>query len=330
MRLILTIFLFLSMTVASGQSDKEEQITLTGDNTIVLNSSFTGASVSALITQAKKQDSDLKSGYPMYLFLDTPGGSIQAGLELVEYLKGLNRPVHTVTLFAASMGWQLLQHLGTRYVLKYGVLMSHKAYGGFRGEFGGSGSQLDSRYSFYLRRINMMDEQTVTRTRGVKTLKTYQSEYDNELWLNGGEAVRNGYADKVVNAKCDKGLLGTRDKIIRWSSVSIVLSFDKCPLVTYPLSITVKVRTNKGYMELDDFMSQGGIFGKKCSIKGKRAPRGWNGKIIGKGVAPELCLMDKTLTLAKIDKMIKKEKDKIRNRKSNIIRMSFGNFVSEF
>lgn len=314
--------MFSTMTMA-------KDITLTKDNTLVLNSAFTGKSVSELIGQAKSMNASLKSGYPIYLFLDTPGGSIQAGIELIEYLNGLNRPVHTVTLFAASMGWQLTQHLGTRYVLKYGILMSHKAYGGFRAEFGGSSSQMDSRYGLWLRRLNMMDQQTVDRTNGKKTLKQYQSEYDNELWLNGGEAVTNGYADEVVNVKCAGDLVGTTNKEIRFFGMRIQLTFDKCPIRTYPTDIVVNVRTNQGYMALDTFMEKGGIFGKNCRREDSGAKTDWNGNVIGDGKAKQLCLMDTKLTLEEIEKNVSAEKEKIRNRKKNIIKMNFGNFISE-
>ncbi len=330
MRLILTTFiLFLSLTMAHAESSSTEQITLTNDNTLVLNSAFSGKSVAGLIQQAKKLDADLKSGYPIYLFLDTPGGGIQAGLELVEYLNGLNRPIHTVTLFAASMGWQLLQHLGTRYVLKYGQLMSHKARGGFSGEFGGGSSQIDSRYTFYLRRLQLMDQQTVDRTNKKKTLKQYQSEYDNELWLNGAEAVKHGYADKVATIKCDKGLVGTTEKNLRFFGFNIKLKFDKCPIVTYPVDIQINVRTNKGYMNLDKFMAEGGRFGKYCADRGREEKRDWNGKLTAPSAAPELCLMDKKLKLEDIDKAIADEKEARRSKKRNIIRMSFGSFIQE-
>ena len=211
-------------------------------------------------------DADLKSGYPIYLFLDTPGGSIQAGLELIEFLNGLNRPVHTVTLFAASMGWQLLQHLESRYVLKYGVLMSHKAYGGFRGEFGGGQSQLDSRYGLWLRRINLMDEQTVKRTGGKKTLKQYRSEYDNELWLNGKEAVENGYADEVVTVKCDKGLQGVDRQEFSFFGMNIVVLFDKCPIRTYPADIFVNISIYFFYLSFDIFKFKLFIHSTKLSF----------------------------------------------------------------
>ena len=142
--------------------------------------------------------------------------------------------------------------------------MSHKASGGFRGEFGGGNSQIDSRYGLWLRRLGMMDQQTVDRTNGKKTLKQYQSEYDNELWLNGDEAVRNGYADEVVSVKCGQSLAGVNSKNIRYFGFNLKLSFDNCPIRTYPVSVTASMRTNKGYVLLDDFMAKSGKFGKKC------------------------------------------------------------------
>jgi ATP-dependent protease ClpP protease subunit len=64
------------------------------------------------IAQAKALGNQrFSSNEPIYLFLNTPGGSIQTGLEIIESLKGLDRPVSTVTLFAASMGFQIAQNL---------------------------------------------------------------------------------------------------------------------------------------------------------------------------------------------------------------------------
>lgn len=326
MRYLLIALAFLSLSVAQAAPIKE--IVLTKDNTLVLNQAFTGESVSDLIGQAKKLDADLDSGYPIYLFLDTPGGSIQAGLELIEYFKGVNRPVHTITLFAASMGWQLVQNLGQRYVLQYGVLMSHKASGGFRGEFGGDGSQLDSRYSLWLRRLSMMDQQTVDRTNGKKTLKQYQSEYDNELWLNGSEAVNEGYADAVVSVKCDSTLAGNSQKTVMGFGFSIEVLFDKCPIRTSPIGISAKLRTNKGYMSLEKFMADGGRFGKKCKFKKTPDRFDYSNNLV-KGEPAELCLIDTELTLDKIKNSIKKTRNDIQGKNTKLIRMSFGNFVTE-
>lgn len=324
------LFLILAMLLTSmvSMANEKKEIVLTSDNTIVLSTAFTGSSVSELIEKAREMDANLGSNYPMYLFLDTPGGSIQAGLELIEFMNGLNRPVHTVTLFAASMGWQLVQHLDKRYVLKYGVLMSHKARGGFQGEFGGDGSQIDSRYGLWLRRLSMMDQQTVDRTNGKKTLKQYQSEYDNELWLNGAEAVKSGYADEVVSIKCDSTLSGSNDKqIVLGFGFVINASFDKCPIRTYPSSVSAMVRTNKGYVELNKFLADGGKFGKNCIRRGQNEGKDYYGNDVP-AVEAELCAADPKLTLNDLKQNLKQVKYNLSNKNNKAIKMSFTNFIS--
>lgn len=242
------------------------EITLTADNSVNFNEDFNGKSVSELIERIKKLDSALKSNYPIYLFLDTPGGSIQSGLELFQFIKSLNRPVHTVTLFAASMGFQLVQHGSDRLILDYGTLMSHRPRGGFVGEFGGTdqGSQLDSRYLMWMELIDKMDKQTVSRTKGKQTLKSYRSSYENEMWVTGEKAVKLGYADKVVSARCDSSLQGTNEQAFNFMGFLIVLEFSKCPLNTYPVNISIKMETTGGKMTLEDFVNKGGRFGPEC------------------------------------------------------------------
>jgi ATP-dependent Clp protease protease subunit len=321
--LILLLFTITMSTVFA------KEIVLTKDNSVVLNGAFTGKSVSNLIGEIQKLDAELKSGYPIYLFLNTPGGSIQAGLELFEFIKGVNRPIHTITLFAASMGFQTVQHLGKRYVLEYSVLMSHKAYGGFEGEFGGETSQIDSQYGLWLRRIKMIDQKTVERTKGKKTLKQYQAEYDNELWLNGSEAVKNGYADEVVTVKCSANLQGQREEQVSFMGMRLSVIFDKCPIRTSPISVTALVRTNKGFLTLDQFISKGGNFDtKNCQNTLAQPAYNWAGTTT-QNIETETCSLDEGLSIEKIEKTVDdyKTKNLIRNKK--VIKMNFNNFVSE-
>jgi ATP-dependent Clp protease protease subunit len=315
------LFLIISMFLCSLTFAKE--IVLTEDNTLVLDDAFTGSSVAKVIQTAREMDADLKSGYPIYLFLNTPGGSIQAGLELIEALNGLNRPVHTITLFAASMGWQLLQHMQKRYVLSYGILMSHKARGRISGEFGGGLSQLDARYGLWLKRIDLMDKKTVQRTKGKKTLKQYRSDYDNELWLNGMDAVKEGYADEVVTVKCSRGLEGERISTVNFMGMRFRIRVSKCPIVTSPLGMAAEVRTNRGYMEVEEFLSEGGKFGKNCRKEDQKdIIDSFSEKVIREGREAELCALDEALTFEKIQTK-KKEINRSMMKQKTPINMTF-------
>jgi ATP-dependent Clp protease, protease subunit len=231
---------------ANATVSKDEVITLSTSNLIVLNSEINGDSVGAVVIRARELDNTLsqKLGLankdPIYLYLTTPGGEVEAGLQMLEALKGLHRPVDTITAFSASMGFQTVQALGTRYILRSGKLMSHRAAGGFEGQFGGTAhSQLDNRYSFYLRILKEMDEATVARTKGRQTLQSYQKAYENELWLTGAEAVAQGYADKVVIPRCDDSLSGTTSKTGKVLIFDVSYEVDNCPINSSPMNLKV-------------------------------------------------------------------------------------------
>ena len=246
-------------------SSSKRTIVLSKDNVLSLNSAVDSESVAKLIKRAQELDANLDSGYPIILFLYTPGGSIQDGLELIEALKSLNRPVQTVSMFAASMGWQILQSLDKRMVLETGVLMSHKARGGFYGEFGDGVSQLDARYALWLQRILDMDMITVQRSNGKQTLDSYRKAYENELWITGRDAVAKGYADEVVSVKCDKSLSGTTKESFFFMGIEIIVVFSECPMNTSPLAVTFNMQTNKGFMTYEEFVSKGGNMGSSSS-----------------------------------------------------------------
>jgi ATP-dependent Clp protease protease subunit len=243
---VLTIVLIPKVSVSASNDNKPETVVLSENNLLVLNTEVNGESTGAIIAKAKELDAKLaKREYlgtkkPLYLFLNSPGGSIQSGLELIEALQGIGRPVNTVTLFAASMAFQILENMNDRFVLKNGVLMSHRAAGEMSGSFGGTRpSQMDSRYQLWLDRVKELDEQTVSRTHGLQTYESYTKEYANEVWLTGTKSVQEGYADKVVLVKCDISLSGATTNHTSILGFDISYDLDKCPINTSPQNIKV-------------------------------------------------------------------------------------------
>lgn len=233
-----------ALATTAKTTSKVPKVTLTKDNTLVMNDYFEGETVAQVEQTAKELDAKIPTGEPVYLVIDSGGGSIEAGIELIENLNTLNRPVRTVTLFSASMGFQTVQGIkGSRLVLENGTLMSHKARGGFFGEFPG---QLDSRYAHYLKRVQRLDKKAVERTKGKQTDKSYAASIQNEMWCDGAECVSKGYADLVVTAACDQSLKGshirTADRFLYMGhTVEIIEVMSNCPLVTSPLNWNIIV-----------------------------------------------------------------------------------------
>jgi len=234
--------------VSTGKTDsKADKITLNKNNTVILNGEIDDASAATTIKSLMELDSGtFGKKKPIYLFVYSPGGSIQAGLELIEAAKGLDRQVDTITMFAASMAFQTVQNLGERLILKNGVLMSHRAAGGFEGNFGGQfPSQIDSRYSFWLHRLQELDEKTVERTNGKQTLQTYQDAYKNEAWWTGSQSLQFGYADRIVTLKCDDSLSGTDVHHVSFMGIPVQYETSKCPLITAPMNVKIEEQAKK-------------------------------------------------------------------------------------
>jgi ATP-dependent Clp protease protease subunit len=215
-------------------------ITLNASNTIVLDAEVNGDSEGQLLAMALSTDKQLRPGDPIYLYLQTPGGSVTAGEEIIEVLHGLGRPVHTITAHAASMGFLIAQNLGTRYILSTGVMMSHRASGGVEGSFGGKEpSQMQSRYNQLLREMETFDLQVVKRSNGKQTLESYRQANDQELYARGQDAVDKGYADQVAKVKCGASLSGTTTFVQKANGLQVEFQMANCPLDSNPQNIRV-------------------------------------------------------------------------------------------
>ena len=201
-----------------------KQIKLTEDNLLILKESFSSDSVAKVQIKAMELCAT-SPGKDLYLFLDTPGGSVIAGMNMINTLNSLSCKVHTITSFAASMGYQTVQHLGNRYILPHGILMSHRAsLGGIKGQIPG---ELDNRLQLYKDLTNDIDKVTAKRV-GMK-LSDYKEAIHDELWLTGIDAVDKSHADHLVSIVCDKSLQVTDTKY--------EVTYSKCPIVKGYLNV---------------------------------------------------------------------------------------------
>ena len=165
--------------------------------------------------------------YTIYLVLDSPGGSIDAGLNLIESLKPVNN-IETITLFAASMASGIVEALpGKRHVLETGTYMFHRARGGVNGQF--EDGELESRLNFYKKMVRKMEQDNADRMK--MSLDRYKQLVINELWIFGKDSVAQGAADEVSTITCTNTLINTRTvETFNYYGLQFQVEFSACPL----------------------------------------------------------------------------------------------------
>lgn len=231
-------FLMLLLLLTTNVFAKD--ILLTNKNTVSLLGPVDDQSVSELMQQLGKlsQEGDKKD--PIYLVLNTPGGGVFAGLELMQYVNTLRRPVHAVANYAASMGFHILQNSPKRYVTKYATIMSHRASGGFSGDIP---QQVTSRLNHIIDLVNKMDEDVIKRTGNKYTKESYMELIRDEYYAVGSNAIRDGFADEVVTLKCDDSLNTFRNVTIQILVFQVEAQVSNCPLITMPIAKKAEDKT---------------------------------------------------------------------------------------
>jgi ATP-dependent Clp protease protease subunit len=208
-------------------------ILLTNENTVSLLGPVDDQSVSQLMQEINKLSQTGNKKDPIYLVLNTPGGSVFAGLELMQYVNTLRRPVHVVANYAASMGFHILQNSPKRYVTKFATIMSHRAHGGFRGDIP---QQITSRLNHIISLVGKMDDEVIKRTKGKHSKESYSELIRDEYYAVGADAIKDGFADEVVKLKCDDSLNTYKDITINVVFFQIEAQVSNCPLITMPVA----------------------------------------------------------------------------------------------
>ena len=147
---------------------------------------------------------------PIKLYINSPGGSVTAGLAIYDTMQFVKTPVHTMVMGqAASMGSFLAQAgaAGHRYVLPESRTMIHRVSSGTRGTSGSVHVQElefeDARRHFEeSKRLNQrLTELYVKHNTAGKTYEELFETMKFDTFLSAEEAVANGLADKVVSSR---------------------------------------------------------------------------------------------------------------------------------
>ena len=158
----------------------------------VTNDSANRIVAQLLFLEAEDPEKDI------FLYINSPGGSVYDGLGIFDTMQHVNPDVHTVCVgLAASMGAFLLcaGKKGKRSSLQHSRIMIHQPLGGARGQASDIRIQADE-ILFLKSRLN---KELSLRTG--QPLSRIEEDTDRDFFMSPSEAVSYGIIDSVLNKR---------------------------------------------------------------------------------------------------------------------------------
>ncbi len=131
----------------------------------------------------------------IWLYINSPGGSITAGMAIYDTMQYVQPDVATIGIgMAASMGQFLLSSgaKGKRYATPHARVMMHQPSGGIAG----TATDVRINAQLILHMKTVLAELTAQQTG--KTVEQINSDADRDRWFTAQEALEYGFIDHVV------------------------------------------------------------------------------------------------------------------------------------
>ena len=130
----------------------------------------------------------------IYLYINSPGGSVDSGMAIFDTMQWISNDVATVAMgLAASMG-QFLLSAGTpgkRYALPHSRIMMHQPSGGLGGT--ASDIRIQAEQSLHIKKTmaKLIAEHTG------QSLEQIEADSDRDRWFTAEQALEYGFIDHV-------------------------------------------------------------------------------------------------------------------------------------
>jgi len=134
----------------------------------------------------------------IYMYINSPGGSVTAGLAMYDTMQYIKAPVATICMGqACSMGSFLLSAgaQGKRYCLPNARVMIHQPSGGFRGQ----AADIEIYANEILSLRARLNDLYVNHTG--RTLAEIEKAMERDNFMNAEEAVKFGLADAILEKR---------------------------------------------------------------------------------------------------------------------------------
>ena len=169
---------------------------------LFLGQEVTDSLANRIVAQMLYLDAE-DSNKPIYLYINSPGGSVTAGMAIYDTMQYIKADVVTICVgLAASMGAFLLAAgtPGKRLALPHARIMIHQPLGGARGQ--ATDIEIEAREILRIR--SLLNDILVTRTG--QTLAKIQKDTDRDYFLSAQEAKDYGLIDQVIEERATVAL----------------------------------------------------------------------------------------------------------------------------
>jgi len=194
---------------AKGERSYDIYSRLMKDRIVMLQGVVEDYSANLIVAQLLYLES-ANADKPIKLFINSPGGSVTAGLAIYDTMQFIKCPVHTYVMGqACSMGSFLAQagEPGKRFVLPESRTMIHRVSSGTPGTSGSvhvQELQMEDTIRHFEESKKINQRLTELYVKHNTAGKTYEELFDTmkfDTFLTADEAVEHGFADKVITSR---------------------------------------------------------------------------------------------------------------------------------
>ena len=221
-RILFVLALVFSLSTFAG-SNIPTSIKLEKDNFFAITSQFDGTLLDNFTEKVLAYDKK-----EMYIYFDTPGGSVIALSRMARIMKGSDIKFTCIASFAASAGFMLFQHCQNRLLLSDGVLMSHNWAGGFRDE----APRILTMFNTIQSIVDVLEAVAIKKM--TVDAKEYARLINSNLWMTSTLATKYKAIDGVINnVSCSSDIIKQRVRTTYRSFFgrSGVIYKSGCPLI---------------------------------------------------------------------------------------------------
>jgi len=173
---------------------------LMGDRVVMVTEPIDDHMMGIIVSQLLYLEAE-DSEEPIHMYISSPGGSVMAGLAILDTMQLISAPVYTYGMgLVASMAAVLFTcgEKGHRYILPNAEVMIHQPLGGAQGQASDIEIQANHIISLKKRLYKIIADATGN------PVKTIEKASDRDNYFVAEEAIKFGLADKVLEAITQK------------------------------------------------------------------------------------------------------------------------------